>query len=60
MEKGKAACDKSPTLEETWLKEELSKRGCNGTYDENVIREKVDVVKVVGANKIEIVLKKER
>lgn len=60
MEKGKAACDKSPTLEETWLKEELSKRVCNGTYDERVIREKVDVVKVVGANKIEIVLKKER
>lgn len=60
MEKGKAACDKSPTLQETWLKDELSKRVCDGTYDERVIREKVDVVKVVGSNRIEIVLKKER
>jgi len=59
MEKGKAACDKSPTLEETWLKNELSKRVCEGTYDERVIREKVDVVKVIGSNKIEIVLKKD-
>lgn len=58
MEKGKAACDKSPTLEETWLKDELGKRVCGGMYDERVVRERVDAVKVVGGNKIEIVLKK--
>ena len=60
IEKGKAACDKSPTLEENWLRAELGKRVCDGMYDESVIREKVDVVKVVDSNQIEIVLKKER
>ena len=60
MEKGKAACDKSPTLEENWLRAELGKRVCNGIYDESTIREKVEVVKVVGSNQIEIVLRKER
>ena len=60
MEKGKAACDKSPTLQETWVKDELGKRVCESTYDESVIRAKVDVVKVVGSNQIEIVLRKER
>lgn len=59
MEKGKATCDKSPTLEENCLKDELGKRVCDGAYDESIIREKVDVVKVVGSNQIEIVLKKE-
>lgn len=42
------------------IKDELSKRVCDGTYDESVIREKVDVVKVVGSNQIEIILKKGR
>lgn len=60
MEKGKAACDKSPTLEETWLKDESGKRVCEGTYDERVVRERVDMAKVIGGNKVEIVFKKER
>ena len=60
IEKGKAACDKSQTLGESWLRAELGKRVCNDIYDENGIREKVDVVKVVGSNQIEIVLKKGR
>ena len=57
MEKGRAACEKSPTIEENWLKEELGKRACDGAYDESVLREKIDMVRVVGGNELDIVFK---
>ena len=57
MEKGRAACEKSPTIEENCLKEELGKRACDGAYDESVLREKIDMVRVVGGNELDIVFK---
>lgn len=46
IEKGKEACSDSPTINEEWLKEELSKLICNGIYDESVVKSKVDRIEV--------------
>lgn len=60
MEKGRSACDKSPTLNEEWLKIELGNKVCDGEYVEKSVREKVDVVKVVGSEQVEMILKKHK
>ena len=46
IEKGRDACRESPTIEEEWIKTELGKNVCEGEYDEEVVREKVDKVLV--------------
>lgn len=47
VEKGKAACSDSPTLDEDWVKRVLSKTVCeNDAYDESIIRDKVDRIQV--------------
>ena len=42
IEKGRGASKESPTVDEERIKEALSKRICNGKYDENMIRKEVD------------------
>jgi len=43
IEKGKEACLHSPTLDEEWVKKVISQIVCEtGTYDERLIRDKVD------------------
>jgi len=46
IEKGKGKCALSPTLNEEWLKEKLSVLICNGTYDEGVVKNKVDRIEI--------------
>lgn len=47
VEKGKAECFHSPTLDEDWVKRVLSKTVCeNDVYDESIIRDKVDRIQV--------------
>ena len=47
IEKGKEACLHSPTLDEGWIQDTLSKAVCqNGTYDENIVRNGVDKIQV--------------
>ncbi len=46
IEKGKDECALSLTLNEKWLKEELSELICHGIYDESVVKSKVDRIKV--------------
>jgi site-specific DNA recombinase len=46
MDKGREACGYSPTIEETWIKEELGKRVCVGEYVEEKVRKMVDEVRV--------------
>jgi site-specific DNA recombinase len=47
IEKGKELCPHSPTLDETWLHNTLSKAICmNGVYDEGIIRDEVDNIHV--------------
>lgn len=57
MEKGRDACNESPTIEEKWIKTEIGKKVCGGEYDENVIRKKVDRVLVGRDGKLKILLK---
>ncbi|SEU10315.1 Site-specific DNA recombinase [Lacrimispora sphenoides] len=45
IEKGKDECA-LPTLNEKWLKEELSELICHGIYDESVVKSKVDRIEV--------------
>ena len=50
IEKGKEACPRSPTLDEGWVQDILSKTVCrDGTYDENMIRSEVDKIPVFDA-----------
>jgi site-specific DNA recombinase len=47
VEKGKAACSDSPTIDEDWVRKVLSKAVCeNDVYDESIIRDKVDRIQV--------------
>lgn len=39
-------CTLSPTINEVWLKEQLSKPICDGTYDDEVVKRKVDRIEV--------------
>jgi site-specific DNA recombinase len=50
IEKGKEACSHSPTLDEGWVQDTLSKAICRGgAYDESIIRNEVDKIQVYGA-----------
>ena len=47
IEKGREACLNSPTLDEGWILDTLSEAVCeNGIYDESVVRDEVDKIKV--------------
>lgn len=46
IEKGKDECALSPTINEEWLKEQLAEWVCNGTYDEGVVKSKVDRIEI--------------
>ena len=46
IERGKNECALSPTINEEWLNEELSKLICHGSYDESVVKSKVDRIEV--------------
>jgi len=47
IEKGRQACSNSPTLDEGWILDTLSEAVCeNGIYDESVVRDEVDKIKV--------------
>ena len=47
VEKGKQFCSNSPTLDEGLVQDILGKDVCkNGIYDESVIRDEVDKIKV--------------
>lgn len=47
MEKGKEACTNSPTLDEEWVKKILSEMVCDkGSYDEKIIRNKIDKIQI--------------
>ncbi len=47
IEKGKDACPHSPTLDEGWVQDTLSKAVCsNGVFDESTIRNEVDKVQI--------------
>lgn len=46
IEKGKDECSLSPTLNEEWLKEQLSELICDGTYHEGAVKSKVDRIEV--------------
>ena len=54
IEKGRDACRESPTIEEEWIKTELSKNVCEGEYDGEVVREKVDKVLVGRDGKLKV------
>ncbi len=51
MDKGRKACECSPTIEENWIKEELRKRICDGEYEEEKVRKMVQEVRV-GKDKV--------
>lgn len=51
MDKGREACECSPTIEENWIKEELRKRICDGEYEEEKVRKTVQEVRV-GKDKV--------
>lgn len=46
MDKGREACENSPTIEESWIKEELAKRVCDGEYKEEKVRKMVYEIRV--------------
>ncbi len=46
IEKGKDECALSPTINEEWLKKQLTALICNGTYDESAVKGKVDRIEV--------------
>jgi site-specific DNA recombinase len=46
IEKGKNECSLSPTINEEWLKEQLTELICDGIYDESVVKSKVDRIEV--------------
>lgn len=50
IEKGKEECPSSPTLDEKWVKNILGEATCqNGTYDESIVRNKVDKIQAFDA-----------
>ena len=46
MEKGKAECKNSPTLNDQYVRDMLAKVVCNGEYDENVVKDRVKRIDV--------------
>jgi len=46
IEKGKEACPHSPTLDEEWVKDKLTKNICDGVYNEAIIRIEVEKVHI--------------
>ena len=46
IEKGKNECALSPSINEEWLKERLTALICEGTYDESLVKNKVDMIEV--------------
>ena len=46
IEKGKGACEGSPTINEEWLRDRLAEIVCNGIYDESVARDQVEKIEV--------------
>ena len=46
MEKGKAECKKSPTLNDQYVRDMLGKVVCNGEYNENVVKDRVKRIDV--------------
>lgn len=46
MDKGREVCENSPTIEESWIKEELAKRVCDGEYMEEKVRKRVYEIRV--------------
>lgn len=46
IEKGKEACSASPTINEEWIKEKLADTLAGGVYDESVIRDRVERIRV--------------
>lgn len=46
IERGKNDCALFPTLNEEWLKEQLTVLICDGIYDEIVVKSKVDRIEV--------------
>lgn len=46
IEKGKDECALSPTINEEWLKEQLTALICDGNYDEGTVKSKVNRIKV--------------
>lgn len=46
IEKGKEACSESPTINEEWVKGNIANTVVAGVYDENIIRERVEQIRV--------------
>lgn len=46
MEKGKAECKNSPTLNDQYVRDMLGKVVCNREYDENVVKDRVKRIDV--------------
>ncbi len=46
IERGKNECALSPTINEEWLNEELSKLICHGIYDESIVKSKANRIEV--------------
>ena len=46
MEKGKAECKNSPTLNDQYVRDMLGKVVCNWEYDENVVKDRVKRIDV--------------
>ncbi len=47
IEKGRQACFNSPTFDESWIQDILSKSVCqNGIYNESLVRDEVDKIQV--------------
>lgn len=46
IEKGKNECALSPTINEEWLKEQLTVLICDGNYDEGTVKSKVNRIEV--------------
>lgn len=42
IEKGKVACEGSPTINEEWIRGRLAEIACGGVYDEQVVRDRVN------------------
>ena len=57
IEKGRDACKESPTMGEEWIKEELGRKVCGNVYDESMIRECVESVKVQNNMTVQIEFK---
>lgn len=57
IEKGREACRDSVTVEEEWIKKELGEKVCGREYREEVVRKKVNKVKIGQYREIEIIMR---